>query len=94
MSETTESNGKQYDAEETREEQAARLTAKRANKLRAETKTAREQFRRHVPRLSEDQRRSLVAYLRRDFEATLGVVEDSGQDSPEFSFVPDYLVAD
>ena len=82
---------KQHDAEETRQEQAARLTATRINTLRAQTKRARDQFNRHGRHLTEAQRREAVAYLRRDFERTLGVLEDADSELPEFSFVPDYL---
>ena len=81
---------KQHDAEETRQEQAARLTSKRINTLRVQTKRARDQFGRHGRHLTEAQRREAVAYLRRDFERTLGMLEDAEHDLPEFSFVPDF----
>ena len=84
------SESKQHDAEETRQEQAARLVGKRINRLRAQTKAARDQFGRHGRYLSDAQRREAVAYLRRDFERTLGVLEDADRDLPEFSFVPDF----
>jgi len=81
---------KRYDDEETREETAQRITAKRTNTLRQATKAAREQFARHVRHLSQDQRRMLASYMRRDFEQTIGVIEDAGDELPEFTFMPDH----
>lgn len=84
---------KQYDVEETREEQAQRLVSNKVNDLTKANKSARERFGRHVKHLTPEQRQSLVAFLRRDFEQTLGAIEDVGRDAPEFSFTPGFVDA-
>lgn len=80
---------KVHDPEETRNEQAKRLTAKAVNAHTQSSSKLRTKIRRHAQHLSRHDRTSAIDYLRGDAELTIGLLEETGGELPEFGFPSD-----
>lgn len=80
---------KVFDAEETRDEQAKRLIGKRLEEHQESGRKLRERLRLHAKHLSAGDRIAAIEFLRRSETLTVGLLEDTGGELPEFGWPSD-----
>lgn len=82
---------KVYDAEETRSEQAKRLIGKRIEEHQEASRKLRDRLRLHAKHLTAGDRIAAITFLRRSETLTIGLLEDTGAELPEFGWPSDAL---